>query len=227
MKRNAFNRGARDKRDEQSRTANWVPKTKLGRKVLNGEIKSVDEIFDSGQRILESHIIDILIPDLSEDVLEVKSTQRMSACGRKQQMRAVAVVGNRAGYVGVGVGKAPETRDAISEAISEAKRNLVRVRLGCGSWECGCGTEHSLAQQVNGQNSSTTIIIKPAPRGVGIVASENVRKVLELAGVHDAWTFMRGRTRNVLNAVLATMQALDSLNVLKSGRHGEEVVADA
>ncbi|PIO06182.1 30S ribosomal protein S5 [Candidatus Micrarchaeota archaeon CG08_land_8_20_14_0_20_59_11] len=227
MKRNAFNRGARDKRDEQSRTANWVPKTKLGRKVLNGEITSVDEIFDSGQRILESHIIDILIPDLSEDVLEVKSTQRMSACGRKQQMRAVAVVGNRAGYVGVGVGKAPETRDAISEAISEAKRNLVRVRLGCGSWECGCGTEHSLAQQVNGQNSSTTIIIKPAPRGVGIVASENVRKVLELAGVHDAWTFMRGRTRNVLNAVLATMQALDSLNVLKSGRHGEEVVADA
>ena len=221
MKRNAFNRGARDRRDEQSRTANWAPKTKLGRKVLNGEIKSIDEIFDSGQRILESQIVDILIPDISEDVLEVKSTQRMSACGRKQQMRAVVVVGNRAGYVGIGVGKAPETRDAISEGISEAKRNLVRVRLGCGSWECGCGTGHSLTQQANGQNSSTTIIIKPAPRGVGIVASENVRKVLELAGVHDAWTFMRGRTRNVLNAVLATMHALDSLNVLKSGKYEE------
>jgi small subunit ribosomal protein S5 len=165
---------------------------------------------------------------LKEEVLEVSSTQRMTASGRKQQMRVIVVVGNRRGYIGVGVGKAPEVRDAVAAGVEEAKRNLVRVSLGCGSWECACGAGHTVSRECSGHNSSTKITIKPAPKGVGLVAGKVSRKVLELAGVQDAWTFARGRTRNVLNSVLATLDALNSLNQLKVGASTvEEPAAEA
>jgi small subunit ribosomal protein S5 len=196
---------------------NWVPKTALGKKVASGEVTDIDEIFDAGQRILEPQIVDVLLPDLKDNVLEIKSTQRMSASGRKQQMRALVILGNKRGYIAIGVGKAGEARDAIAEAIMDAKKHLIRVRLGCGSWECGCGQEHSLQRTVVGKNSSTEIVIKPAPKGVGIVAGEVAKTVLEMAGLRDAWTFARGRTRNVSNMVLACFDALDSLNNLKKG----------
>ncbi|MGB9577210.1 MAG: 30S ribosomal protein S5, partial [Candidatus Norongarragalinales archaeon] len=126
------------------------------------------------------------------------------------------------GVIAVGVGKAPETRDAIAEAIRDAKKHVFLVRLGCGSWECGCGTPHSIPQEVRGKNSSTSIIIKPAPRGVGLAAGTTAKKVLQMAGVKDAWTFTKGRTRNTLNMVLATIKALDKLNQLKHGKLGLE-----
>ncbi|MCX6767474.1 MAG: 30S ribosomal protein S5 [Candidatus Micrarchaeota archaeon] len=195
----------------------WLPRTELGKKVAGGEITSIDQVFESGKKILEPQIIDVLLPDLREEVLERRSTQRMTASGRKQQMRAVVVIGNGNGYIGAGVGKAPDTRRAIAEAIVDAKKNVMKVQLGCGSWECGCGTGHSIMQRVTGRSGTTEISIKPAPRGVGIVAGKAAKKVLELAGVRDAWTFARGRTRNVLNTVLATISALESMNRLKKG----------
>lgn len=205
------------RRDEAQREE-WVPRTELGKKVLAGEYATLEEVFNSGRKILEPQIIDFLLKgQLAEEVMEVTSTQRMTACGRKMLMRAVVLVGNRAGYVGVGMGKAPESRDAINEAVLDAKKNIVRVRLGCGSWECGCGQQHTVARKVHGSNGSTHIWIKPAPRGVGIVAGGTSKKVLELAGVRDAWSFAKGRTRNVLNTILATISALNSLNSLKRG----------
>jgi len=196
----------------------WNPKTALGRKVKSGEITSLDEILQSGQRILEPQIVDALLSDLREEVLEVTSTQRMTAYGRKMQMRAVVVVGNSNGFVGVGVGKAADTRDAISEAGKIAKKNIVRVALGSGSWEeSGAGAPHSLEREAVGKSSSTQIIIKPAPRGVGLVANKTSKSVLRLAGIRDAWTFSRGSTKNILNMVRATINALDSLNRLKLG----------
>ncbi|MEM0475283.1 MAG: 30S ribosomal protein S5 [Candidatus Norongarragalinales archaeon] len=196
----------------------WVPRTELGKKVLAGEYATLEDVFNSGRKILEPQIIDFLLKgQLVEEVMEVKNTQRMTGCGRKMLMRAVVLVGNRGGYVGVGVGKAPESRDAINEAILDAKKNIIRVRLGCGSWECGCGRQHTVPREVRGSNGSTHIRIKPAPAGVGIVAGETTKRVLELAGVRDAWSFAKGRTRNVLNTILATIAALDSLNKLKKG----------
>ncbi|MFH0836291.1 MAG: 30S ribosomal protein S5 [Candidatus Micrarchaeota archaeon] len=193
----------------------WTPRTDLGRKVVSGEISSIQQVIESGKKILEPEIIDFLIPDLQEEVLAVSSTQRMTASGRKMAMRVVLIVGNKNGVVGVGVGKAPETRDAIAEALKDGKKHLAFITLGCGSWECGCGTQHSLVMKVSGKNSSTEVVIKPAPRGVGLVAGEVAKKVLEAAGVKDAWVFTKGRTRNVLNMATATVSALESLNRLK------------
>ena len=201
--------------------ADWIPKTSLGKMVLSGEVTSLDQVLEKNLKILEPEIIDILVPDLSEEVLEITSTQRMTAYGRKQKMRAVLILGNRNGFIGVGVGKGMETRDAIEKAVKDAKMHLMKIPLGCGSWECGCGLQHSIPLQAKGGNGSTKIEIKPAPRGVGIVAGETARKVLDFAGIKDCWTFAKGRTRNVLNMVLATVNALDSLNKLKRGSNLE------
>lgn len=210
--------GERDHRERRhAETVAWVPKTTLGKKVQSGEITSYDQILDAGTRVLEPQIVDALLPELREEVLEIKSTQRMTAYGRKMKMRAVVVMGNGAGFIAVGVGKAAETRDAIAEAIKDAKKNIGRVRLGCSSWECACGTQHSVTRATSGKSASTHILLKPAPRGVGIVANETSKKVLELAGVKDVWSFAKGRTRNKLNMVLATIDALSKLNVLKEG----------
>ncbi len=211
-------RSREERRPERAQRAPpvWTPRTELGRKVASGQITSLDQILNSGTRILEPQIIDVLLPDLKENVLEVTSTQRMTAYGRKQQMRAIVVMGNTNGYISVGVGKATESRDAITEAITDAKKRLVKVQLGCSSWECGCGTLHSITRTTSGKSSSTHITLKPAPRGVGIVANETAKAVLELAGVKDVWTSTKGRTRNVLNMVLATVHALDHLNHLKN-----------
>ena len=201
--------------------AEWIPKTTLGKKVLAGEITSLDQVFEQNLKVLEPEIMGILVPDLSDEVLKISSTQRMTAYGRKQQMRAIVIMGNKRGFIGVGVGKGAETRDAITKAIRDAKMNLIKIPLGCGSWECGCGLEHSLPLTVKGFSGSTELTIKPAPRGVGIVAGRITRKVLEMAGIKDCWTFSKGRTRNILNTVLAAVKALNSLNKLKKGRNVE------
>ncbi|NUN11852.1 30S ribosomal protein S5, partial [Candidatus Micrarchaeota archaeon] len=100
-------------------------------------------------------------------------------------------------------------------AIKDAKMHLIRVRLGSGSWEDSGSFSNSIVRNAVGKSGSTEIVLKPAPRGVGIVAGEVARKVLELAGVKDVWTFAKGRTRNVLNMVQATIHALDSMNKVK------------
>ncbi len=190
--------------------------------VAGGQITDIDELLKTGRPVLETQIIDSLLPDLKEEVLEVTSTQRMTAYGRKQAMRSVVILGNRRGYIAIGVGKAAEARDAIAEAITDAKKHVVKVSLGCGSWECGCGGKHSITQKAVGKSSSTKIEILPAPKGVGIVAGDTARQVLQLAGVSDCWTFSKGRTRSIINTVLATINALESLNKLKKGKEYQE-----
>lgn len=201
---------------ESDRQVEWTPRTELGRKVKSGEIASYDALYEKGVRILEPQMINHLLPNLQEEVLEVTNTQRMTAYGRKQQMRAIVCVGDTSGYVGVGIGKAADSRDAIAEAITDAKKKLVKVQLGCASWECNCGTSHTIMRECKGQNSSTEITLKPAPRGVGIVSNETAKKVLALAGVRDVWTFTKGRTRNILNMALATIDAINAVNKLKN-----------
>jgi small subunit ribosomal protein S5 len=195
----------------------WVPKTALGKQVQAGQIKSYEELLATEKPILEPEIIDTLLPDLTDEVLEIRSTQRMTAYGRKQQMRAVVLVGNRKGVIAIGIGKGAEVRDAIAEGVKNAKKRLVRVPFGSGSWEDLSGFTNSLPRQVTGKSGSTQISIRPAPRGVGLVAGKVTRRVLELAGMQDAWTFTKGRTRNVLNVAQACINALDSLNHLKVG----------
>lgn len=215
-----FNRNRRNRRDQEEEHVfniqEWQPKTKLGQMVKSGQITSIEQIFASGKPIKEVEIIDALLPNLENKVLEVASVQRMTKDTRKQKYRVTAVIGDRNGHVGIGVGKGTELRPSISEAIKDAKRRIMHVSFGCGSWECNCNTEHSLPVALRAKCGSMDIILKPAPRGVGIVAGPTAKDVLEFAGIKDVWTFSKGRTRDIYNTALATFLALKSLSELKN-----------
>ncbi|MFY9749782.1 MAG: 30S ribosomal protein S5, partial [Methanoregula sp.] len=143
--------------------------------------------------------------------------QRMTDSGRRVQFRAVVIVGNRNGYIGFGQGKDVQVGDAIKKAITKAKMNLVKVRRGCGSWECGCNVMHSIPMQVVGTAGSVRVTLKPAPQGIGLVTGDISKKVLELAGIKDVWTFARGQTRTTINFAKATFNALKETNMIRTG----------
>ncbi len=186
----------------------WIPKTELGRLVKSGEITDLEQVYERGYTILEPEIVDYLVPDLEDEVLEISMVQRMTDSGRRSSFFAVVVVGNKKGVVGIGTGKATEVRKAIEKAIKDAKMNIIKIRMGCGSWECACGEEHSLPFAVEGKCSSVKVRLMPAPKGTGIVAGETARKVLQLAGVKDVWSKTFGNTRTKVNFARAVLEAL-------------------
>ncbi len=186
----------------------WEPRTRVGRMVKEGRITSIDEIFKMNMPILEPEIVDILLPDLKHEVIDVAIVQKMTDAGRITRFRAVVVVGNEDGYVGLGKGKARQFRFAIEKAVRNAKLNIVPVRRGCGSWECTCGEAHSVPFTVRGKSGSVEVILKPAPKGTGLVAGDVAKMVLRMAGIRDVWSFTRGETRTSYNFARATYLAL-------------------
>lgn len=212
MKREGYNFG----RERSFNAEEWNPVTTLGKKVKAREITSIEQIFAAGLNIEETEIVDALIPDMQGDVIEVTSVQRMTKNNRKQKFRATAVIGDGRGNVGVGSGKDVEVRAAMDSAIKDAKRNITPVVFGCGSWQCGCGTPHSIPFKVQGKCGGVTVILKPAPRGTGIVASKPVNKMLVYAGLKDVWSFSRGRTRSRYNTLIAVKSALNQIITMKN-----------
>jgi len=196
--------------------AAWAPKTKLGQMVKAGQITSLEQIFEMGKPIKEVEIVDALLPGLETKNIETASVQRMTKDARKMKYRVTVIVGDRKGHVGIGVGKTTEVKPAFDEAVKDAKMHMISLSLGCGSWECNCGTAHSLPITLRAKAGTAEIILKPAPRGVGVVAGANAKAVLELAGIKDVWTFARGRTRDKYNMALATFWALRSLSKMKN-----------
>jgi small subunit ribosomal protein S5 len=186
----------------------WAPRTKLGRMILEGQISSIEELFMEGHRIREPEIVDVLLPDLQEEVINIGLVQKQTDAGEKSQFRAIVVVGNRDGYVGLGSGKARQVRSAIEKAAVDARLNIIPVRRGCGSWECGCGKHHSLPFQVQGSCGGVEVVLIPGPRGLGVVASEAAKVILGLAGVKDTWTRSFGSTRTVPSFACAVFDAL-------------------
>jgi len=200
-------RGFKERRTEE-RVEGWVPRTRLGKMIQEGRISSIEEVFAEGQKIREPEIVDVLLPDLQEEVININLVQKQTDAGEKSRFKAVVAVGNRDGYVGLGSGKAKQVRTAIEKAAMDARLNITVVRRGCGSWECGCGKPHSLPFQVRGKCGGVEILLVPGPRGLGIVASEAAKVILGLAGVKDIWTRSSGSTRTVPSFACAVFDAL-------------------
>ena len=195
----------------------WVPITGLGQKVMAGDFASFDEILASGYPIKEAGIVDAMLPDLVDEVLCIDMRQRMTDSGRRIKFRAVVVVGNKDGYIGFGQGRDVQVGTAIKKAIVNAKLNIVKVRRGCGSWECGCGQKHSVPMEVTGKAGSVSVTLKPAPKGIGLVTGDVGKKVLALAGIRDVWVNTSGNTRTTLNFAKATYNALRETNLIRIG----------
>jgi len=186
----------------------WVPKTKLGKLVQQGEIVSMEEIFTQGLRIKEPEIVDTLLQNVQQEVLGIGFVQKQTDAGERSRFRAIVAVGNGDGYIGVGEGKARQVRTAIDKGTIQAKLNVIPVRRGCGSWECGCGKAHTMPFTVRGKCGSVRIDVLPGPRGLGLVAGEIPKVVLRLAGVRDCWTRTYGATSTLTSSALAVFDAL-------------------
>jgi len=186
----------------------WVPRTRIGKMVKEGKITSIDEIFAMNVPILEPEIVDYLLPDLNHEIIDVGIVQKQTDAGELSRFRVVVIVGNENGYVGIGKGKAKQLRFAIEKAIINAKLNIVPVRRGCGSWECMCGTPHSVPFTVSGKSGSVRITLYPAPKGTGLVAGDVAKVVLRMAGIKDVWSKTLGETRITYNFARATYNAL-------------------
>ena len=210
-----------DRRREEPRgpPVNWQPMTSLGQQVKNKEIVSIDDILSMGKGILETEIVDTLLPNLVDETMEVCTTQRMTDSGRKYKYRVIMLVGDKNGHFGIGVGKSEEVKPAMETAIREAKKNLVSIPLGCGSWECTCGLKHTLPLTIAGEYGGIELVLKPAPKGIGICANKVVRKVLIMAGVKDIWSFSRGRTSNVYNMSMAVVNAAKQIRYMKGAAY--------
>ncbi len=209
--------------------AEWVPKTELGRKVLNGEITSLEEIFVKGYKIMEPEIVDILLPNLKTEVfliggtsgkgggikrVPVRRTTRVHKSGKRFKISMMVAVGNEDGWVGIGRGEGPlgKQREVYEKALNEAKKNIIPVARGCGSWECRCGTPHSIPFTVEGKSGSVRVKLMPAPKGLNLCAPDEVKKLLRLAGIKDVWIKSRGDTRTRINFITAVFNALKELS---------------
>ena len=209
---------------------NWVPRTELGRSVLNGSVASLDDIFSSGRIIKEPQIVDKLVPMLENDLIYVggssgkgggkrmtstKRTTRMHMSGRRYTISSVACIGNKNGYIGIGKASAKENRIAIGKAVENAKLNMIPVKRGCGSWECSCTEPHSIPMTAEGKAGSVRVVLMPAPKGIGLCINNEAKKMMRLAGIKDIWSKSYGHTSSHVNYSYAVFDALKKMNLHK------------
>jgi small subunit ribosomal protein S5 len=137
---------------------------------------------------------------LEERVVQINRVAKVVKGGRRFSFSAVVVVGDGAGHVGVGIGKAGEVPESIRKGVEDAKKNLIKIPM--------VGT--TIPHEVNVQYSASKIMLKPASQGTGVIAGGSVRAVVEAAGIRDILAKIYGST-NPVNVTRATIEALRGL----------------
>ena len=155
--------------------------------------------------------------EFTEKLVAVNRTAKVVKGGRQFGFTALTVVGDGAGRVGFGFGKAREVPVAISKAMAQARKNLINVSL----------RKDTLHYAVRGEHGATRVLMQPASDGTGVIAGGGMRAVLECAGVRNVLAKSYG-SRNPINVVRATMNALSGMHspaqiAAKRGKTVEEI----
>jgi len=143
--------------------------------------------------------------DFDSKLLGLARVVRMTAGGRRLRFRAVMVVGDKKGKVGVGVSKGRDVAQAIQKATRLAKKNLIVVPI----------IEDTIPHEVSSKFGAAKVLLRPQSKGRGLVAGGTVRVICTLAGIKNISSKVLGRTKNKLNNAQATLKALKQLKVKK------------
>lgn len=139
--------------------------------------------------------------EFESKLLDLARVTRVAAGGRRFRFRAVVVIGNKAGKVGVGVAKGTDVAQAIEKATRISKKNLITVPI----------IEDSIPHEVSAKFGPAKVLLRPQKRGRGLVAGGTVRVICNLAGIKNVSSKILGRTGNKLNNARATIEALKKL----------------
>lgn len=143
--------------------------------------------------------------DFESRIIDLARVTRVMAGGKRMRFRACVVVGDKKGQIGVGVMKGADVQFAVAKATEKAKRHLIRVKL----------ENSTIPHRVEQKYASAVVLLKPAKQGTGIIAGGPVRVMMELAGVPNIVSKMKG-SGNKINNVMAVMEALKSVKARKS-----------
>lgn len=146
------------------------------------------------------------VKEFDERVVYINKVSKTVKGGKRLKFSALVVIGNGKGKYGFAMGKSNEVPDAIKKAVEQAKRNLHFVHLINAA---------SISHDVVGKFGATSVFLKPAKEGTGIIAGGPVRAVLELTGVRNVYSKVYG-SRTAINVVRATHDALSKLKEYKS-----------
>lgn len=135
-----------------------------------------------------------------EQVIQVRRVTKVVKGGKKLSFRAIVVVGNKNGQVGVGCAKAAEVIVAIQKAVADGRKNLINVPI----------FKTTIPHPITGRSGAGSVMLKPASQGTGVIAGGAVRAVLELAGIENILSKSLG-SKSPLNAANATLDALQAL----------------
>ena len=169
---------------------------------------------------MKRNIIDASQLELSDKVVTIKRVTKVVKGGRNMKFTALVVVGDGAGHVGAGLGKATEIPDAIRKGKEDAIKNMIEVPLD---------DNNSITHDFIGKFGSAQVLLKRAPEGTGIIAGGPARSVCELAGIKNIRTKSLG-SNNKQNVVIATINGLRELKTpeevaKKRGKTVQEVLA--
>ncbi len=169
------------------------------------EVKEVKEVKEpkaskSKKRKIETTTEPQQQTEWKEQVIQVSRVTKVVKGGKKLSFRAIVVVGNKNGQVGVGCAKAAEVIIAIQKAVADGRKNLINVPI----------FKTTIPHPITGRSGAGSVMLRPASQGTGVIAGGAVRAVLELAGIENILSKSLG-SKSPLNAANATLEALKSL----------------